>query len=230
VALAGWRSHRPAGCVARSAHGRVGRGSAHDTPDLLALYMPEGSPLRFAADFFGARHPWSYTDRWRGHRCSSCSAPEMRSVLVFWAGEKRTFAGWYVNLQEPFLRTWLGIDTQRPRDRHCRFTGRLMAVQRTTSRWSNGFGADVGRLPRSPRSGPRQIESATCSKTVAVGGKTSGSTGSRTLLGQSRRCQRAGVSVERRVGSERPRPRAASRASRGRAPAAGGLARRPAGA
>jgi uncharacterized protein DUF402 len=99
-------------CGARSAHGRVGRGSAHDTPDLLALYMPEGSPLRFAADFFGARHPWSYTDRWRGHRCSSCSAPEMRSVLVFWAGEKRTFAGWYVNLQEPFRRTWLGIDTQ----------------------------------------------------------------------------------------------------------------------
>jgi Protein of unknown function (DUF402) len=84
-----------------------------DAPDLLALYMPEGSPLRFAPDFFGAPHPWSYTDRWRGHGVLQLQRPgEMHSVWVFWEGEDRAFAGWYINLQEPFRRTPLGVDTQ----------------------------------------------------------------------------------------------------------------------
>ena len=84
-----------------------------DTPDLLALYMPEGSPLRFAPDFFGAPHPWSYTDRWRGHGVLQLQrAGEMHAVWVFWDGADRQFAGWYINVQEPFRRTSLGIDTQ----------------------------------------------------------------------------------------------------------------------
>jgi hypothetical protein len=84
-----------------------------DTPDLLALYVPEDSPLRFAADFFGAPHPWSHTDRWRGHGVLQLQRPgEMHSVWVFWEGDDRTFASWYINLQEPFRRTPLGIDTQ----------------------------------------------------------------------------------------------------------------------
>jgi len=36
----------------------------------------------------------------------------MHAVWVFWEGVDRTFAGWYVNLQEPFRRSRLGIDTQ----------------------------------------------------------------------------------------------------------------------
>jgi len=84
-----------------------------DAPDLLALYMPEGSPLRFAPDFFGAPHPWSYTDRWRGHGVLQLQRPgEMHAVWVFWEGDDRTFAGWYVNLQEPFRRSRFRIDTQ----------------------------------------------------------------------------------------------------------------------
>jgi Protein of unknown function (DUF402) len=33
-------------------------------------------------------------------------------VWVFWSGPGRDFTGWYVNLQEPFRRTKIGIDTQ----------------------------------------------------------------------------------------------------------------------
>jgi predicted RNA-binding protein associated with RNAse of E/G family len=31
---------------------------------------------------------------------------------VFWEGPERRFAGWYVNIQEPFRRTDEGFDTQ----------------------------------------------------------------------------------------------------------------------
>ena len=84
-----------------------------DEPDLLALYMPEGSPLRFAPDFFGAPHPWSAKDRWRGHGVLQLQRPrEMHAVWVFWRGDDRELAAWYVNIQEPFRRTSLGVDTQ----------------------------------------------------------------------------------------------------------------------
>ena len=84
-----------------------------DTPSLLALYMPEGSPLAFADDFFGAPHPWSTRSRWEGHGVLQLQQPgEMDAVWVFWHGPEREFRGWYVNLQEPFRRTRLGFDTQ----------------------------------------------------------------------------------------------------------------------
>lgn len=84
-----------------------------DTPELLALYMPEGSPFVFAADFFGAPHPWSCRDRWEGHGVLQLQRPgEMHAVWVFWHGPERAFRGWYVNLQEPFRRARLGFDTQ----------------------------------------------------------------------------------------------------------------------
>jgi hypothetical protein len=36
----------------------------------------------------------------------------MHAIWVFWHGPQREFRGWYVNLQEPFRRTSLGVDTQ----------------------------------------------------------------------------------------------------------------------
>ena len=36
----------------------------------------------------------------------------MHAIWVFWRGPQREFAGWYVNLQEPFRRTTRGVDTQ----------------------------------------------------------------------------------------------------------------------
>jgi uncharacterized protein DUF402 len=84
-----------------------------DTPSLLALYMPAGSPLAFADDFFGGPHPWSSRDRWEGHGVLQLQRPgEMHAIWVFWHGPEREFRGWYVNLQEPFRRTSLGFDTQ----------------------------------------------------------------------------------------------------------------------
>jgi hypothetical protein len=84
-----------------------------DVPDLLALYMPEGSPLRFAPDFFGAPHPWSHKDRWHGHGVLQLQRPgEMHSVWVFWEGAERKLGAWYVNIQEPFRRSRFGFDTQ----------------------------------------------------------------------------------------------------------------------
>jgi hypothetical protein len=85
-----------------------------DTDDLLALYMPGGSPLRFPPeDFFGAPHPWSGRDSWSGHGVLQLQRPgEMHAVWVFWEGPRRELAGWYVNIQEPFRRTSIGFDTQ----------------------------------------------------------------------------------------------------------------------
>lgn len=84
-----------------------------DSPELLALYMPEGSPLAFAPDFFGAPHPWSDKDRWEGHGVLQLQRPgEMHAVWVFWQGAERELGAWYVNIQEPFRRTSLGVDTQ----------------------------------------------------------------------------------------------------------------------
>jgi hypothetical protein len=65
-----------------------------DEAELVALYMPEGSPLRFAPDFFGAPHPWSHKDRWHGHGVLQLQRPgEMHAIWVFWEGERREFAG-----------------------------------------------------------------------------------------------------------------------------------------
>ena len=84
-----------------------------DENDLLVLSMPSGSPLEFEHDFFGAPHPWGLQRRWRGHGVLQLQRPdEMHSIWVFWHGPERDFAAWYVNVQEPFRRTAIGIDTQ----------------------------------------------------------------------------------------------------------------------
>lgn len=84
-----------------------------DSPSLLALYMPGGSPLAYAEDFFGAPHPWSSRSRWEGYGVLQLQRPgNMHAVWIFWHGDTREFHGWYVNLQEPFRRTERGFDTQ----------------------------------------------------------------------------------------------------------------------
>ena len=84
-----------------------------DTDDLLVLYMPEGSPLRFPPwDFFGGPHPWSGRDSWAGHGVLQLQRPgSMESVWVFWDGPDRELDGWYVNIQEPVRRSSIGFDT-----------------------------------------------------------------------------------------------------------------------
>jgi hypothetical protein len=83
------------------------------SPSLLALYMPGGSPLAYAEDFFGEPHPWSSRSHWEGHGVLQLQRPgDIHAVWVFWHGEAREFRGWYVNLQEPFRPTERGFDTQ----------------------------------------------------------------------------------------------------------------------
>ena len=87
-----------------------------DDPDLLVTYLAEGSPLRFPAGNWptpNGLHPWHGKQRWHGHGTLMVQRPgEMHAVWVFWRGARRRFAGWYVNIEEPFRRTASGFDTQ----------------------------------------------------------------------------------------------------------------------
>jgi hypothetical protein len=87
-----------------------------DRADLLALYVPEGTPFGFPAGSWPWEdgHPWSRRDdpRWQGHGVLTLHRPgSAHSVWVFWSGAERNFLGWYVNLQEPLERTSRGVDT-----------------------------------------------------------------------------------------------------------------------
>ncbi len=89
---------------------------ARDDGELLATYIAEGAPFRFPAGPWptaSGLHPWHGKRRWYGHGVLMLQRPgDMHSVWVFWQGERRELAGWYVNIQEPFRRTPLGYDTQ----------------------------------------------------------------------------------------------------------------------
>ena len=85
-----------------------------DSDELLALYVAEGSKHEYPeGDWPGGKHPWQPKDRWRGHGVLQLQRPgEAHAVWLFWRGPERVLACWYVNLQAPFRRTPLGIDTQ----------------------------------------------------------------------------------------------------------------------
>jgi len=84
-----------------------------DTDDLLATYLPEEAPFSFPTSSDGRLHPWTGRDRWEGHGVLMLQRPrESYAVWHFWDGPERLFAGWYLNLQEPFRRTAIGYDTQ----------------------------------------------------------------------------------------------------------------------
>ena len=98
-------------------YGAIAAIVVQDDGDLLALYVPSGSPVRFTEaarlDFFGVPHPWSVRDSWYGHGVLQLHRPgELHSVWAFWRGPERRFSAWYVNIQEAFRRTAIGIDTQ----------------------------------------------------------------------------------------------------------------------
>ena len=82
-----------------------------DEPDLLATYIPSGAPFAFPPG--PDRHPWHTRGSWEGHGVLMLQRPgEAHAIWVFWEGEFREHAGWYVNFQEPFRRTDHGYDTQ----------------------------------------------------------------------------------------------------------------------
>jgi hypothetical protein len=84
-----------------------------DAPELLVTYLPEGAGFAFPPSADGRPHPWRERDAWEGHGVLMLQRPgEAYAVWHFWDGPGRRFAGWYVNLQEPFRRTSIGYDTQ----------------------------------------------------------------------------------------------------------------------
>lgn len=86
-----------------------------DAPGLLAAYLPPGAPFGFPDGPWpgDGRHPWHGRGAWTGHGVLMLHRPgERYAVWHFWDGPERRFAGWYLNLQEPFRRTRVGFDTQ----------------------------------------------------------------------------------------------------------------------
>jgi hypothetical protein len=86
-----------------------------DSDEVLALYLPSGAQFGFTERRLPApfEHPWrdNHT-HWYGHGKLMLQRPgEAHSVDVFFEGQPRRFAGWYFNLQDPFRRTPLGVDT-----------------------------------------------------------------------------------------------------------------------
>ena len=84
-----------------------------DEPGLLATYLPEGAAFAFpAAEHALGPHPWQGRGAWEGHGVLMLQRPgERYAVWHFWDSPERVFAGWYLNLQEPFRRTPIGYDT-----------------------------------------------------------------------------------------------------------------------
>jgi hypothetical protein len=85
-----------------------------DDPELLVTYLARGAPFEFPDGPWpgSGRHPWHGRGVWDGHGVLMLHRPgDSYAVWHFWDGPERRFAGWYVNLQEPFRRTPVGFDT-----------------------------------------------------------------------------------------------------------------------
>ena len=87
-----------------------------DSPELFVLYQPEGSPFAFGAgdDWPTAtgRHPYAGRTGWVGEGPLGLHRPgDPFAVWAYWGGHDRRFLGWYVNIQVPFRRTPIGIDS-----------------------------------------------------------------------------------------------------------------------
>jgi hypothetical protein len=86
-----------------------------DSAEQLVVYVAEGTRYGFppGAWPFAEKHPWEAHDEWVGHGVLVRHRPgEAYTIWHFWRGEERRFAGWYVNLQEPFRRDERGFESQ----------------------------------------------------------------------------------------------------------------------
>lgn len=84
-----------------------------DAPGLLVTYLPERAPIAAVPGWPGGDpHPWAPRIRWQGHGTLMLRRPGDRySIWAFWQGEEREFGCWYVNFEQPYRRSRIGIDT-----------------------------------------------------------------------------------------------------------------------
>jgi hypothetical protein len=88
-----------------------------DRRDLLVLYQPEGSPFGFGSgDGWptpSGRHPYDGRSAWVGEGPLGLHRPgDPYAVWAYWSPlPDRRFLGWYVNIQTPYRRTAIGIDS-----------------------------------------------------------------------------------------------------------------------
>lgn len=90
-----------------------------DSPDLLALWMPVGTRIervdvsdrnRVLSDLVHGKHPHDAFRRGDVLRLMPVGAAY--SVWLHWSSAPPgDFLGWYVNLEAPFVRTPIGVDT-----------------------------------------------------------------------------------------------------------------------
>ena len=81
----------------------------------LVVYVAQGTRFSFPEPWpFDVEHPWAGRGEWRGEHGSVVlmKPGDAYSIGHFWKGEGRRFAGWYVNMQEPFRRDRLSYLTQ----------------------------------------------------------------------------------------------------------------------
>ncbi len=88
-----------------------------DSIELLALYMPVGTPIGFGGGPWptaNGRHGWDDGPDtvWLDHDVLQLHRPgDPYSAWILSPGADREDLGWYLNLQRPFRRTPIGIDT-----------------------------------------------------------------------------------------------------------------------
>jgi hypothetical protein len=103
-------------------YGKVRRASPHvvveESPELVALHIGVGTPAKLAVwdgrPIRGqADRDWTLRDHaWNGYRVLRLIRwGDAHSLELFWREQDDSFAGWYVNLQEPLRRSRLGFDT-----------------------------------------------------------------------------------------------------------------------
>jgi len=85
-----------------------------DDEEKTAVYVAEGTRFAFPRGSwpFEGEHPWKGRGTWTGHGVLVVHRPgAAHTIWHFWKEPGRAFAGWYVNLQAPFVRDGREFDT-----------------------------------------------------------------------------------------------------------------------
>jgi hypothetical protein len=91
----------------------------HRNESVVGLYVAPGTPAKVTGRDADGR----YLDRWGNGELSDhawqshgvlrlARRDRAHSLDLYWSGKERTFAGWYVNLQEPLIEDGLGFRTR----------------------------------------------------------------------------------------------------------------------